>query len=60
LFGRTELLTFLILFWDLNQFLAAADDEATSIYDDLQATLSSLQREMASFARELRQVSLCN
>ncbi|KAJ8435627.1 hypothetical protein Cgig2_000293 [Carnegiea gigantea] len=39
----------------IEEFLAAADDEATSIYDDLQATLSSLQGEMASFARELRQ-----
>ncbi|GAB4833367.1 Kinesin-like protein KIN-5C [Ancistrocladus abbreviatus] len=39
----------------VEEFLAAEAGEATSIHDDLQATLSSHQGEMALFARELRQ-----
>ncbi|XP_057549595.1 kinesin-like protein KIN-5C [Amaranthus tricolor] len=39
----------------VEEFLEAEDVTAMSIYDDLQATLSSHQGEMALFARELRE-----
>ncbi|KAL2900174.1 Kinesin-like protein KIN-5C [Bienertia sinuspersici] len=38
----------------VQEFLEAQDGKAMSIYDDLQAALSSHQGEMALFARELR------
>lgn len=39
----------------IEELLEAEDGKAMSIYDELQATLSSHQGEMALFARELRQ-----
>ncbi|KAL9227692.1 hypothetical protein vseg_003350 [Gypsophila vaccaria] len=39
----------------IEEFLAAEDAEAISMYDDLQSTLCCHQVEMARFARELRQ-----
>lgn len=40
----------------VNQFLASEACEASSVFNDLQSTLSTHQGELAVFARELRQV----
>lgn len=40
----------------VNQFLESEAGKASSIFDELQKSLSAQQMEMATFARELRQV----